>query len=69
MISKAYWFIHIPFLNIDLEMGKYDDITPNWYPEVGLGLVISSIVKIALIAVVGGVKYGMYKFKIWHDQR
>lgn len=69
LISKIYLYVKVPFTNIEFELGRYDDITPQWYPEVGIGLVISSIVKIALIAVVGAANYGIYKFKIWHDQK
>ena len=57
--------LHIPLLN---RFGFYDDLTPYWYKDIGLGIMIGSISRIFVLGFVGLVRWGFYMYKIGKDR-
>ena len=57
--------IDLPFLQ---RFGFYDEFTPFWYKEIGLGILMGSIIRIFVLAIVGVVQWTIYRYKINYDQ-
>lgn len=56
--------MHIPALE---DYGFYDDVTPYWFREKGTSIMISSILRIFILALVGIVRYSIPKSLVWYD--
>lgn len=60
IFSAAY----IPVLS---DNGFYDEITPYWFKEKGAAIMISSIMRIFILALVGLVRYAIPRLIIFYD--
>ena len=57
--------IEVPFLN---RFGFFDELTPFWYKDVGLRIMMGSIMRIFVLAFVGVLKWVRYIYRIKKDQ-
>jgi hypothetical protein len=49
------------------KFGFYDEITPQWYVEKGVSLMISSFIRIFVLGMVGLVRWGLPRLKVLYD--
>lgn len=61
-------FFKLPFFELP-EFGFYDDFTALWYLEKGVGVLISSFLRIFILMGTGLFRYFRYKFRVMYDQK
>lgn len=61
-------FFKLPFFQFP-EFGFFDDFTAVWFKEKGVGILISSFIRIFLLMSVGMIRYFKHKLKVAYDQR
>ena len=49
------------------KFGFYDEITPYWYVEKGVSVMIASFLRIFILGLVGLIRWGVPRIKIWYD--
>ena len=49
--------------------GLYDDLTPIWYKNVGIGILVSSLVRVMVLAGLGAYEFLYYHFWRLYDTK
>ena len=58
--------LYFPFFG---GFGFYDEITPDWYTNKGASIIISSIIRIPILALVGFIRWLTPTLKAKYDQK